>query len=282
VAPAAPGSFVDIAGSVTWLAAIPLPPDAVLIVRIQDVSRADAPALTLAEQRIELAGQPLPIRFKLTIDRDLIAKERADHRRRPHRAQGQAAVHQRLHPSRLHRRPAAPGRHPAGAGRRRQGLADRGGCAGSKPGAAAPCDSSPSESDWYPAVFLPHHPLWLVGFRPFFALACLAGLSLPIVWILIFKGVMPAPAQRLSPVQWHAHEMFFGFGWAVLGGFLLTASKNWVGVRGYHGTTLMLLAAAWLFERLGMSFGGGWPRPAVPAEQQPFPVQASSSCCSPR
>jgi uncharacterized protein involved in response to NO len=27
------------------------------------------------------------------------------------------------------------------------------------------------------------HPLWLVGFRPFFALACLAGLSLPALWV---------------------------------------------------------------------------------------------------
>ena len=43
-------------------------------------------------------------------------------------------------------------------------------------------------------VLSPTHPLWLVGFRPFFALACLAGLSLPIAWILIFKGVLPAPA----------------------------------------------------------------------------------------
>ena len=110
-------------------------------------------------------------------------------------------------------------------------------------------------------VLSPAHPLWLVGFRPFFALACLAGLSLPIAWILIFKGVLPAPAQHFSPVQWHAHEMFFGFGWAVLGGFLLTSTKNWVGVRGYHGSTLMFLAAAWVIERIGMSFGGGWPLP---------------------
>ena len=110
-------------------------------------------------------------------------------------------------------------------------------------------------------MFSRTHPLWLVGFRPFFALACLAGLSLPIVWVLIFKGVLPAPSQNFSPVQWHAHEMFFGFGWAVLGGFLLTATKNWVGIRGYHGATLMFLAAAWVFERIGMSFGGGWPIP---------------------
>jgi uncharacterized protein involved in response to NO len=60
-------------------------------------------------------------------------------------------------------------------------------------------------------------------------------------------------------VQWHAHEMFFGFGWAVLGGFLLTATRNWVGVRGYHGYALMFLVAAWLLERAGMWFEGVWP-----------------------
>ena len=72
--PAAPSAFVDIGGSITWHATSPLPPDAVLIIRVQDTARADAPALTLAEQRIGLAGNPLPIPFKLTIDRDLIGK----------------------------------------------------------------------------------------------------------------------------------------------------------------------------------------------------------------
>ncbi|NMG75231.1 NnrS family protein [Aromatoleum diolicum] len=103
------------------------------------------------------------------------------------------------------------------------------------------------------------HPLWLVGFRPFFSLACLSGLSLPILWALMFSGALRAPAAAFSPVQWHAHEMFFGFGWAVLGGFLLTATKNWVQIRGYHGVALMWLVAAWLFERVGMGFGGSWP-----------------------
>jgi len=106
---------------------------------------------------------------------------------------------------------------------------------------------------------LSEHPLWLVGFRPFFALACLSGLSLPILWALLFSGVIPAPATSFSAVQWHAHEMFFGFGWAVLGGFLLTSTKNWVKVRGYHGGALMFLVAAWLFERAGMWFEGAWP-----------------------
>jgi uncharacterized protein involved in response to NO len=108
----------------------------------------------------------------------------------------------------------------------------------------------------------PHtHPLWLVGFRPFFILAALAGMILPIVWALIFSGSLPAPTAPFTSVQWHAHEMFFGFGWAVLGGFLLTSTKNWVNIRGYHGPALMLLAGAWIVERLAMSFGGNLPLP---------------------
>ena len=105
------------------------------------------------------------------------------------------------------------------------------------------------------------HPLWLVGFRPFFSLACIAGALLPVIWALIFSGYLPAPEEPFTSVQWHAHEMFFGFGWAVLGGFLLTSTKNWVSIRGYHGPALMLLAGAWIFERLAMSFGGNWPNP---------------------
>jgi uncharacterized protein involved in response to NO len=104
------------------------------------------------------------------------------------------------------------------------------------------------------------HALWLVGFRPFFALACLAGATLPLWWVLVYTGaVPPAPTFVAAPLQWHAHEMFYGFGWAALGGFLLTASKNWSGVRGWHGGALVFLAAAWLLDRVAMSFGAGWP-----------------------
>ena len=106
-----------------------------------------------------------------------------------------------------------------------------------------------------------NHPLWLVGFRPFFALACLSGLSLPMLWTLIFSGTLPPPATSFSHIQWHVHEMFFGFGWAVLGGFLLTSTKNWVKVRGYHGNALIFLVVAWLIERAGMWFEGRLPPP---------------------
>lgn len=106
---------------------------------------------------------------------------------------------------------------------------------------------------------LSSHPFWLLGFRPFFSLAILAGLALPMLWALIYSGAISAPATPFSTVQWHAHEMFFGFGWAVLGGFLLTASRSWVKVRGYHGQALMGLLVIWLFERAGMWFAGVWP-----------------------
>ena len=66
--------------------------------------------------------------------------------------------------------------------------------------------------------------------------------------------------------------MFFGFGWAMLAGFLLTASKNWVKIRGYHGASLVFLAAAWGFERLGMVFGGAWPQPLFLLSNQLFLV----------
>lgn len=104
-----------------------------------------------------------------------------------------------------------------------------------------------------------HHPLWLVGFRPFFLLACLAGALLPLAWALLFSGVGALTASPVDALRWHAHEMFFGFGWAVLGGFLLTSTKNWVNIRGHHGDALAFLALAWLLERMGMVYGGSWP-----------------------
>lgn len=105
-----------------------------------------------------------------------------------------------------------------------------------------------------------HHPLWRVGFRPFFAVALLAGALLPTAWMLLFAGIVPAPTHLArAPLVWHAHEMLFGFAGAMLAGFLLTASKNWVGIRGWHGGVLMLLVALWLLDRVALAIGGAWP-----------------------
>jgi putative lipoprotein len=70
-APAAPvaSSFIDLGGQVSYRVRMALPPNAVLIIRAQDGARI------LAEQRIALAGQQVPIAFHSTIDRDLLGKK---------------------------------------------------------------------------------------------------------------------------------------------------------------------------------------------------------------
>jgi uncharacterized protein involved in response to NO len=110
-----------------------------------------------------------------------------------------------------------------------------------------------------PLPFFSSSAFWLVGFRPFFALAALSGILLPVAWAAMYAGILPAPSTPLRPVQWHAHEMFFGFGWAMLGGFLLTATKNWARIRGVHGPALAVLVVLWLVERLVVSFGSPLP-----------------------
>jgi uncharacterized protein involved in response to NO len=109
-------------------------------------------------------------------------------------------------------------------------------------------------------------PIWNAAFRPLFILAALAGTILPLAWLGVLHGLWTPPASNpalagLSAVQWHAHEMYFGFGSAVLIGFLLTASKNWVGITGYKGYSLLFLSLSWGLERASMNLAGAWPMP---------------------
>ena len=64
------GHFVELSGSVSYLARIALPPDATLTLRLRDEKRR----LTLVEQDYELAGAQVPIPFRLAVDRSLIGK----------------------------------------------------------------------------------------------------------------------------------------------------------------------------------------------------------------
>ncbi|MDX8531407.1 YbaY family lipoprotein [Mesorhizobium sp. VK25A] len=64
-----------IAGEVIYRERIVLPPDAVLMVELADVSLADAPATVIAKRRITLTGQ-VPIRFDIGFDPKAIRKGR--------------------------------------------------------------------------------------------------------------------------------------------------------------------------------------------------------------
>lgn len=58
----------QIMGTVTYREKIALPPNAVVEVRLEEVSRADASATVLGEQKIETKGQQAPIRFEIQYD----------------------------------------------------------------------------------------------------------------------------------------------------------------------------------------------------------------------
>lgn len=88
-----------------------------------------------------------------------------------------------------------------------------------------------------------------LGFRPFFLLAALGGSLLMLIWLLILNGDFIAPGI-LDPLQWHRHEMLFGYTGAVVAGFLLTAVRRWTGQSTPDGWPLALLALIWLAARI--------------------------------
>lgn len=89
-----------------------------------------------------------------------------------------------------------------------------------------------------------------LGFRPFFLAAGAFGTVSVAIWVSLYHFRAPGLAEpALSAVIWHAHEMIYGYAVAVVGGFLLTATRNWTGVQTLHGTPLILLAVLWLLAR---------------------------------
>lgn len=64
-------------GTVTYRERIALPPDSRVIVTISDVSLADAPSVTIAQNQIVTAGQQVPISFALSYDRARIEPGRS-------------------------------------------------------------------------------------------------------------------------------------------------------------------------------------------------------------
>jgi putative lipoprotein len=64
---AVPADAQTITGTATYLARIAMPPDAVFEAVLQDVSKADAPAVEIGRTRIEQPGNP-PIRFSIAYD----------------------------------------------------------------------------------------------------------------------------------------------------------------------------------------------------------------------
>lgn len=93
--------------------------------------------------------------------------------------------------------------------------------------------------------------LFSYGFRPFFlasAIWAILGIGL---WMAFLTCGLPI-ASAYGATFWHAHEMLFGFGSAILAGFLLTAIPNWTGRLPLSGRPLALLFLAWTAGRVAM------------------------------
>jgi uncharacterized protein involved in response to NO len=91
--------------------------------------------------------------------------------------------------------------------------------------------------------------LWNIGFRPFYLLA--AGFAAVTIscWVAQFAGWTGSHMTVAGPL-WHAHEMIFGYAFAVITGFLLTAVRNWTNEPTPTGRTLALIAGLWLVGRV--------------------------------
>src|SRR6188768_2360618 len=89
------------------------------------------------------------------------------------------------------------------------------------------------------------------GFRPFFLGAGVWAVASMALWIAALVLGLPL-GGAYGAVAWHGHEMLFGFGAAVLAGFLMTAIPNWTGQMPLSGPPLAALAGLWLAGRLAM------------------------------
>ncbi len=97
------------------------------------------------------------------------------------------------------------------------------------------------------------------GFRPFFLLGALyAGLAV-LIWLPMLRGALETQSL-FAPLDWHIHEMLYGYLAAILTGFLLTAIPNWTGRRPVQGYPLLGLALLWIAGRIAVFFSAdiGW------------------------
>lgn len=66
--PPAAAAPLRVSGTVAYRERIALDPSAEVVVQLLDVSRMDAPSVTLAEQRFKANGKQPPLAYELTVD----------------------------------------------------------------------------------------------------------------------------------------------------------------------------------------------------------------------
>ena len=97
--------------------------------------------------------------------------------------------------------------------------------------------------------------LFSYGFRPFFLGGAIWAALAVLFWIPLHAGSLPW-SSPMSPLDWHVHEMLYGYVPAVVAGFLLTAIPNWTGRLPVRGGPLLGLLVLWIVGRVAMLMTG--------------------------
>jgi len=93
--------------------------------------------------------------------------------------------------------------------------------------------------------------LFAYGFRPFFLAAGAWAAFGILIWLPQYLGFVKL-TTGFGPLDWHIHEMLYGYVVAAIAGFLLTAIPNWTGRLPVSGWPLGALAALWLAGRVAI------------------------------
>ncbi|MEP2534170.1 NnrS family protein [Shimia sp.] len=98
----------------------------------------------------------------------------------------------------------------------------------------------------------PKTGFWAASFRVMFPLSAIWAAVCVALWQW---GNQIWPNLGLT-LEWHIHEMVFGFGGAAVAGYLLTACSSWTGRAPVGGVALVMLASFWTATRVCLLLGG--------------------------
>ncbi|KAA8606820.1 NnrS family protein [Salipiger aestuarii] len=105
--------------------------------------------------------------------------------------------------------------------------------------------------------------LFSAGYRVFFLLAGLFAVFAMLVWesslAIEAAGGTVSYGFATAPQMWHAHELIYGYGAAVIAGFLLTAAPGWTGLRAAPSGFFALASAIWVAGRLAVWWSASLP-----------------------
>ena len=105
------------------------------------------------------------------------------------------------------------------------------------------------------------------GFRPFFLFGAIWAAIAVVLWLPLFEGHFALPTA-FSALDWHVHELLYGYLAAAVAGFLLTAIPNWTGRLPVVGRRLGVLVALWGLGRVAVFVSGligAWVGAAIDA-----------------